>query len=235
MGLFDRFTKEGKFKRHVQRMSDRVAQPEDREGSARFLAEDGSPKAIMGLLSRFDITISGQSKDRAEKEFTYGLLVGLGADVGRPVRAWLARCKDYAYPLRLMLQIEGEQATIETVFEVLDGPAGSDAFESGRRKELLVWLAEHKHPDAIARVTRFLSDFDEDVRYAAAEVLVTQEDDAARPLLLKMLGDPEEESLRLKHRLAVVFSSRGWSVDPGALPAGLPDGFALRGDRIVHA
>ena len=47
-------------------MSDRDAQPEDRENSARFLAEDGSAKALMGLLTRFDMTITGQSKDRTE-------------------------------------------------------------------------------------------------------------------------------------------------------------------------
>ena len=234
MGLFDRFTKEGKFNRHVRRMSDRDAQPEDREASARFLADDASPKAIMGLLTRFDITITGQSKDRAEKEFTLGLLRGLGAETSRPVRAWMAKCKSYAFPLRLMLEVEGDTATVEQVFEVLDGPAGKDAFEPGRRKELLVWLSDHPHPDAMARVGRFLDDFDEEVRYATAEVFVAQEDDAAREPLLKILANPEEESLRLKHRLATVFQSRGWSIAGAELEGKLPDGFAVRGDRIAR-
>ena len=125
MGLFDRFTKEGKFMRHVRRMSDRDAQPEDREASARVLAEDGSPKAVMGLLSRFDIKVTQMMKDKQEKEFAYNLLLNVGKEkVERPIRAHFRKCKDYAWPLKLMVALEGQTAAVEQVYELLEGPVG---------------------------------------------------------------------------------------------------------------
>jgi hypothetical protein len=42
MGLFDLFTHEGRLKRHALRVANRDAQPEDREASWRWLAEDAS-------------------------------------------------------------------------------------------------------------------------------------------------------------------------------------------------
>lgn len=235
MGLFDYFTAEGKLKRHARRMSDRDAQPEDRDASARWLADEGSPKAILALLTRFDMRITQDMKDRAEKQFTFDLLRSLGDDVVTPLRAWLKKCKHYAWPLKLMVETEGEDAAVEVVFSLLDGPVGKASFEPERRKELLIWLAERQHTGVIEAVTPFLDDFDEEVRYAAAECVVKQEDDAGRPLLLAILANPKEESIRLKHRIAGVFKTRGWSVDDAELGGVLPDGFDAVDGRIVGA
>ncbi|MCB9680167.1 MAG: HEAT repeat domain-containing protein [Alphaproteobacteria bacterium] len=232
MGLFDMFTKEGKLKRHVRRMSDLNTQPEDREASARWLVDEGSGKAIMGLLSRFDMNVTQQLKDQAEKAFVYQLLVNMGEAVHRPLDAWLRRCKQYAWPLKLCVELQGEQVAMTAVFALLAGDVGKSSFEPEKRKELLVWLAERKHPEMVEHVAGFLKDFDEEVRYAAAEVLVAQETEAARPALLAVLADPQEDSVRLKHRLAGVFRTRGWSVGDAGLPQ-LPAGFDVRDGRIV--
>lgn len=231
MGFFDFLTKEGKFKTHVRRMSDAYALPEDRETAARALDEDGSPKALLALLTRFDVNISSQIKDQDEKDRLYQLLRRHGAEkLAEPVRAWLRRCRQYAWPLRLLADLEGEDAAAKMVYELLAGDAGKATFEPERRKHLLVWLSEHKHPGALAAVTPFLKDFDEEVRYAAAEVAISQEGDDAREALLARLADPKEESLRMKHRIAQVFRQRAWPV--GDL-ATVPDGFAVRDGVVV--
>jgi hypothetical protein len=233
MGLFDYFTQEGKLKRHARRMSDRDAMPEDREASAHWLAEEGSRAAIAGLLRRFDMSLTQQMKDRTEKELVYRLLLQLGDDVVEPTHTWLKRCKQYAWPLKLLVELEGEAPVVKTVYDVLDGPVGKAAFEPERRRELLVWLGERRDPGVFEHVPRFLSDFDEDVRYAAAEVLIAQEDDAAREPLLAVLADPDEESIRLKHRIAGVFEKRAWRVGEASLEGVLPPDYAVQDGRIA--
>lgn len=233
MGLFDYFTKEGRLRRHVRRMADRDTPPEDREASAQWLAGDGSPEAILGLLSRYDMSLSQQLKDRNEKDATLGLLIGLGDDVIEPARTWLRRCKQIAYPLRLIIELAGEEVAVDAVYERLEIERERGGFSPEIKVDLLVWLADHPHSRAIEVASPFLQDFDEGVRYAAAEVLIAQKDDGARPLLLAALSKPEEDSNRLKHRLCEVFRLRDWSVDGAELTDRLPADFALSGSRIV--
>ena len=97
----------------------------------------------------------------------------------------------------------------------------------------MVWLAEQRHERMLEVVSPFLKDFDEEVRYAAAEVLIHQEDDGTRDALLEMLANPDEESLRLRHRLAHVFRNRGWAVGDTNLAGILPEGLGVQGGRIV--
>ena len=68
MGLFDfMLSPEKKIAKHVRRLTNRDAQPEDREGSAAWLAQHGTPQAILGLLSRFDMQLEHHLKDRSEQ------------------------------------------------------------------------------------------------------------------------------------------------------------------------
>lgn len=231
MGLFDLFTKDGKMTRNVRRMADPYAQPEDRDAAAKWLAEEGSERAIFGLLSRFDMSLSNQLKDRSEKDQVFELLVGLGAKAGAPARGWLQKAKHFVFPLRLVERLEGTEAAIQAALDTLDGPVGRTAFEPERRKEILTWLAEQRHPRIAARVLRFLKDADEDVRYVAVEAILAQEGEEGRSELLDALHAAAADATRLKHRIAQAFAQRGWSVGEAAVA--LPAGFVQRGDRVV--
>jgi hypothetical protein len=235
MGLFDYFTKEGKFKRHVHRMRDRDAPPEDREASAQWLADDGSPRAIVGLLSRFEMNLTQQMKDRAEKEWIYQMLVNMGAKVIEPVQHHLRRNKQFAYPLRLLEEVSGLDAAVQICLELLKVEAERSTFEPELKRALLVWAAERRHPAITANVAPFLSDFDDEVRYAAAEAMLAQESDEARAPMLAVLANPKEDSIRLKHRLCEAFKARGWSVAGVSLAGVLPEAFTVHNDRIVSA
>ena len=208
MGLFDWFSKEGKFKRHLRRASDRDAQPEDREASTMALVEEGSPEAIYAVLKRFDTKLSQQMKDKAEKEWVHDLLLTATDKLDRPLDEWMERCNTFAWPLKLHVARHGEEATCERIFALLDGPVGKAAFEPGKRRELLIWLTEHPHPGAVEAVLPFLDDFQDDVRYAAAEVLFANGQDLpeeARDALFGRLTNPDEESRRLQLRIGEVF------------------------------
>ncbi len=83
----------------------------------------------------------------------------------------------------------------------------------------------------------FLSDFDEGVRYAAAEVLINNpESDAIQQGLLAALGNHDEDSTRFRGRLAEIAEARRWALGDHAshLNDSPPAGFAVRGERLVR-
>ncbi len=238
MGIFDFFLSEEKRIAKEQRnLTNRDKQPEDRDAAARWLADRENPKAIVALLTRFDMNLENQLKDRSEKEFVYGLLVSKGEPAVRPLERHLSRCRQIASPLRLFVDLKGREAAVEKVFELLDIERERDDLNKPEKKvDLLVWLVGHRHPGAIERCSPFLLDFDENVRYAAAEVMIAQQDEAARPALEQALQNPGEESNRLKVRLAEVFQQRGWALDdPEKVAANLTPTFTVRDGRIVAA
>lgn len=233
MGLFDFFTAEGKLKRHARRAADRDIQAEDRDASIRWLAENGSEAAIRGLLGRFEVSLSQQIKDAAEKEYVYQLLVGLGAAVVPPLQEHLRSCKQFALPLRLLEHFEGAEAANGAARELLDAERARSAFYPEKKKHLLVWMAPRADARSAASAAHFLDDFDEDVRYAAAEVLMHHGAADVRALLVGGLARAEEDSNRLKHRVCDFLRGRGWTLDGVDLAGRLPPGFAVEGDRIV--
>jgi len=234
MGLFDYFTKEGKLKRHIQRMSNRDALPEDREASTFFLAEEGSNQSILGLLSRFDMNLTQNLLDSKEKEMVYTTLVQMGEPAKRPLRSWLKQCKQPAVPLRLQEELCGLSDTQDLVLELLAAEIERDDFKPEKKKVLLVWLASRRDPRFIEAATAALTDFDEDVRYRAAEVIIAQESDDGREPLLAALTNPDEESNRVPSRICEVFANRRWSISGADIPR-MPPGFEVNGERIVRA
>ncbi len=235
--MFDLFLSEEKrIGKNQRTLTNRDKQAEDRETAARWLNDNGSPKGIVALLTRFDMNLENQLHDKDEKQLVYGMLASAGEAVTRPLDRHLKRCRQLAMPMRLHIELHGLDATVEKVMELLQIELEKDDFKPRKKHDMLVWLAEHKHPRVIEAVTPFLADFDENVRYSAAEVMLAQGDDAARPALAAALANPEEESNRLRVRLAEAFQQRGWSVDdPDAVAAHLSERFALRGGRVVLA
>lgn len=235
MGLFDIFLSEEKLiAKHARTITNRDAQPEDREASVRFLADKGTERAILGLLARFDMALDHQLKDKGEKDFTFDVLASLGDKAVGPTEAFLRRCKQVAWPLQLHTALTSEARSVALVYELLDAEVKKNDFKPARKKALLLWLTERRHPGAAEAAAPLLKDFDEGVRYAAAEAVIAQNDEAGRAPLLAVLVDPEEESNRLRLRIAEVFAQRRWSVE-GADEERLStlQGYAVHGDRLV--
>lgn len=235
MGVFDFFLSEDKrIARQQRTLTNRDAQAEDREKAARWLADLGSPKALVALLTRFDMQLENGLKDKAEKDFIYKLALGFGETIQRPLERHLEKCRQIALPLRMYLELMGDSAAIEKVFQILEIERKKDDFKPQKKLDLLVWLAERRHPGAVAAASASLEDFDEGVRYAAAEVIIAQSDEAGRPYLERILRSADEESNRLRVRIADVFAQRRWSVEDAAAMH-LPGGFAVRDGRVVQA
>jgi HEAT repeat protein len=234
MGLFDFYlSTEKQIERHTRRITNRDSTPEDREASARWLSDQGTPQALLGLLARFDLSLDHQLKDQSEKEQVYGLLSDHGEEAIEPTKAWLKKAKQLASPLRLLGDLAGKEAQLVMALALLEAEQKRNDFKPEKKKALLVWLADVRDARCIAAAAAFLADFDEGVRYAAAEALIAQKDDATKEPLLHLFSRAEESN-RLLVRVADVFAQRGWKVDE-ALAERLPPGFRVRQGRVIAA
>ncbi|MEN0062110.1 MAG: hypothetical protein AAGA48_08140 [Myxococcota bacterium] len=230
MGIFDIFlSEEQRIAKEQRTLTNRDSQPEDRENSARWLAERDKPKAWVALLTRFDMKLENQLKDRNEKDLVYSLLTQAGAEaLARPLERHLKKCRQVATPLRLHQELMGLDATIAKAYEILDIEREKDDFKPQKKVDILVWLVDYPRPEHVEQTAPLLEDFDENVRCAVIEVLVSTQEDAARPLLEKAMVKPDEESNRLRVRVAQIFQQRGWTVDePEAFGNVLPDGYTV--------
>ena len=89
------------------------AQIEERNASAEWLAENGSPEAIAALLKRFSIRYEHAMKDTEEKLFIYAQLRSIGPNVVGPTKSWIEKTQIFAQPLKLIEEFEGKEATIQ--------------------------------------------------------------------------------------------------------------------------
>lgn len=240
MGFFDFLTggsPEKQVLRQTRRVTNRNAQPEDREAAAYWLADNGSRQAIIGMLGRFDISIENQMKDKKEKEVVFGLLAGLGEAVLEPAQVYVARCKHIAFPMRVILEVGGAEPFLVTALDMLDEEAGKEDYKPDRKRQLLIMLADFQDPRITPSAQRFLSDFDEGVRYAAVEAILAQPTDEGRLALLEALADEEEESNRLRVRVAEAFHARHWSLGEHAerVASNPPNGWRVKGKTLLPA
>src|SRR5262249_10537617 len=121
MGIFDFFlSEEARIQKNQRTLTNRDVQAEDRDKAARWLADQGSPKAIVALLTRFDMNLENQLKDKAEKDFVYGLVAGMGEQALRALERHIEKCRQIALPMRMFVELKGEEAGILKAYEILE-------------------------------------------------------------------------------------------------------------------
>ena len=173
-------------------------------------------------------------KDTSEKEKIYRLLEQLGQRALEPSKEWMRRNVNFAYPLKLVQKIEGDEGCILFLLELL--ALENDDFTPQKKIQILSHLQSHQHAQIIAVLPPYLSDFNEDVRYAVIETLIAQNDDTIREAFLNHIKNPKEVSNRLKHRIATHFIEKSWSVSGAeeGLKEALPVGFTIVDDQIAE-
>lgn len=240
MGLFDFVLPFGSVEKQIQRHGKRVrnmnASLEDREASARWLADNGSPEAIYQMLRRYDQAYEHQMKDLGEKDLIDKLALGLGERAVEPLRAYCLKNKAFARPLAVYERLTGPDGSKALTLEMLAFEKERSELKAAKKREVLVKLADFKDADIPALVMDQLDDFDEGVRYAACEVLIAQDETPEiHTALLAQLANPEEDSNRLRVRLAEVAIQRRWSLGEhaAAVAENPPAGFSVKGSTLV--
>ena len=205
--VFGLFSKEKSLQRTIEKATNKLAQQADRWGALEKLKEDGTDGALLGLCRRFAITSMKGVEDEAEKLWVVDTLVGKGDAALAPLVRYMRSAEQLAFPLRVLERI----ASRDKVLEVVDGLFASEppgyVRMPDRRIDLLRWFSEWKpatDDEVITRLTPYVTDFDENVRFAAIDGMATRDPAKIAPPLIAALVRPEEESGRIKRTIVEV-------------------------------
>jgi HEAT repeat protein len=239
MGLFDLFKGGDKKKERGGRVSpaakwaDRIekrAQNYDRQEAIQALAEMATADAVEALLKRFTFHMDPSITDQEEKDSAFRGILRAGKDAIEPVRAFAAKAESLAWPMKIMHELVDDNEYVEELLRWLSRWDTDYAKFVDPKVQILAELEEYKHSHVREEVERFLEDVDDRARFHAVAALFKQEDAASAPALARTLGD--EESMRVRNRIAEGLASRRWVVpeeERDAARKGLPPGFSLDG------
>jgi hypothetical protein len=240
MGLFDLLSKDKRDERarskNIAQAVNKYAQSLDRMKALQALADDGSDEALYGLLKRFGMMYDKSIEDEQEKEWVFDTLCSKARSALPAVKKYLFAAESISWPLRVLDKIAADvDEEIAVVTEVLERHEPGYERDPTKKIQLLTHLGSLKHGKAAELAAPYLKDMDEGVRYAAAETMMRQKNEAVgREPLLQLFTSDEEESLRLRLKIAEGFADLGWLVQgfrPG-VEKKLPENFTL--DREGH-
>ncbi len=245
MGLLDFFRKSNSSEkkqvspRELARLTrvvgNKLAQDYDRQEAIGILSEMGSAEAVRALLKRFDFNMEPTITDQDEKESAMAGIVAAGDVAIQPIRDYCARAEGVTWPIRILRKIVPEDHVVDEFLELLEQFDTEYVRNPEPKVQLINALEEYPGDEVRLGVEPFLQDVNESVRFVAVGTVFAMEEEAATDALVEALA--EEESLRVKNRIAGGLEQRGWEI-PEALrercAESLPDGFTLNSGRVAR-
>ncbi|MBV9950056.1 MAG: HEAT repeat domain-containing protein [Myxococcales bacterium] len=220
MGLFDLFkggTKgEGKARAKASpaaKWADRVekrVQNYDRQEAIQALSEMGTAEAAEVLLKRFTFHMDPSITDQEEKDSAFRGVLRAGKEAIEPVRNFAAKAESLAWPMKIIQELVEPDEYVEELLRWLSRWDTQYAKFVDPKVQLMTALEERRHPKIREAVEPFLEDVNEPTRFHAVAALLAQEDPAAVPALVQALVD--EESVRVRNRIAEGLLARGWAI-----------------------
>ena len=245
MGILDLFSKQGRTERarasNIKGAVNKYAQSADRFRNLQALRDDGSEEALYGLLRRFGMMYDKTIEDEQEKDWVFEVLAEKGITILPSLKKYMREAESISWPLRLLDKVADRETELAALREILERHEPGYERDPTKKIQLLNHLAGLKDKRVPPLAAPYLADMDEGVRYAAVETLVREKDEAsAAPALLDLFTKPEEESLRIRLRIAEGFAELGWIVPADrreAVLKFLPEAFKLapaKGDGKVE-
>jgi HEAT repeat protein len=242
--VFGLFSKDRALKRAMDKVTNKHAQSVDRFAAMEKIAKDGSEDALHALCCRFSFKYDKTIEDQQEKEFVVNALVDKGRDAIPAVRRYMKTAASLHYPLIVLGRIADKDDVFEIVDEILkDEPPGYTR-DPERRTDVLSWLGEWEEGGAsnqeiVRRILPYLEDFDENVRYMAVDAIGFKPSPEAAEPLVRALVREEEESRRLRQRIAEVLAANQFDLgerksEVAALLETALTGYKMHHDRLVR-
>jgi len=199
--VFGLFSKEKALQKTIERATNKLAQQPDRWAALEKLREDSSEEALFGLCKRWSVTSHKGVEDEQEKNWCVDVLVSKGAAAIPSLVRYMKSADQLSFPLKVLGRIADHDMILKVVDEILaTEPPGYARFPE-KRIDLMKWLAAYKSAsddDILKRLTPYLVDFDENVRFTAIEGLARVAPDRIVGPLIDALVRPEEESGRIR-------------------------------------
>lgn len=205
--VFGLFSKERSLQKTIEKATNKLSQQPDRWGALEKLRDDASDQALYGLCRRFGITSMKGVEDEQEKHWVVDVLVEKGGMALTPLRRYMKTAEQLAFPLRVLERIADHDKVLEVVDEVLKSEPPGYVRMPDRRIDLIKWFTEWKgatDDEVIPRITPYIPDFDENVRFTAIEGLGTKDPKKIAPPLINGLLRTEEESGRIRRTIVEV-------------------------------
>ncbi len=212
---------------------DKMAQNYDRQEAIAELSRIATGAAAEGLLRRFGFTMEPSITDQEEKESAAEGVAAAGEAAIEPIRRYCVRAESLTWPLKILKRIVAEEQMMDELLTLLEQFDTEYVRNSEPKIQLIAALEEYVSDDVRTAVEPYLLDANETARFHAAVTVFAMNDAKSVAPLVNALA--EEESLRVKNRIAVGLVEKAWPVPPElADPCrkGLPPGFVLDGDRV---
>jgi len=221
--------------RWAERAGEKRAQTYDRQEAIQALAEMGTPEAVGPLLKRFTFVIDPSITDQEEKDAAFNGILKAGVEGIPAVRTFAATAESLAWPMKIVRELYAEDAYVEELLLWLSKWDTEYAKFVDPKVQLLVALEDHKHEKIREAVKPFLLDVHEPARFHAVATTFAQESLESLGDLIETLGD--EESFRIRNKIADGFISRGWTIPEerrAETRKSLPSGYTIDSDGYVR-
>lgn len=246
MGLFD-FLSKGKQQqsgapkkvsdkdlvRFTKLVSSKLTQNYDRQEAIEELSKIGTAASATALLKRFEWSMEPSITDQEEKENAMRGIVAAGEAAIDPIRDFCKKAESLTWPLKTLREIVEDEHFLDELLAILDLFDTEYVRNPEPKIQLINMLEEFPTEDVRIAVEPFLTDASEPVRFAAVTTLfAVGKPDSVSALVAAL---EEEESLRVKNRIAQGLSERGWEVPAelhDACSKSLPPEFRLEGPLV---
>ena len=159
-----------------------------------------------------------------------------GEDALGAIREYCQKAESLHWPLRVLKDIVSGEALVDELLGVLDQFDTEYMRNPEPKVQLLERLSDYPTEDVRIAVEPFVGDVNESVRFAAVGTVLAIDNPASAEALVAALDD--EESLRIKNKIAQGLAERGWQVPEELTEAAqqaLPDGFTIRQGKVARS
>ncbi len=224
-----------KIKELLKRAEEKYGDPAARTRALEQLRDSGTPEAISALLHRFTVKTEPGITDGEEREFTLSIITSFGEAAVGPVEQFIRDHDSVAWGVRCLEEIVSEEHVVGTLTAVLDKLASEYSREPDKKVLLINRLAElgKGDPRVPPAVRQFLDDPIDEVRVAALQTLVAQEDKGAGDAIAASLVGAESPRGRAAAASALADLGAPVTEQRDALAAKLPAGYAIDESGVV--
>jgi HEAT repeat protein len=211
----------------------KLSQNYDRQEAIEDLSRMGTAESAAALLKRFGWTMDPSITDHEEKESTVRGIAAAGEDALDPIRQYCRRAESLTWPLKALRQIVAQENLVDELLAILDQFDTEYVRNPEPKVQLIAALQEFPSEEVRIAVEPFLGDMSEPVRFTAADTVFSMDNEVSVVAFVAALE--EEESLRVKNRIAQGLAEKKWTIVDelrDSVVRSLPSDFRLEGDRI---
>jgi hypothetical protein len=192
--------------------------------------------SVPALLKRFDYSLDHGIHDTREKESAMEGILSFGKDALPLVKEHLLKSTRIAWPIKVIQKLADDKITVN----VLESCLFLSDFEFDRDKidknyDILCYLRDFPLEDQGKKLLGFLSTLDERLRFATAEVILSQNSLDLAEKLEPFITDTSAENTRIHQVVMDAFVEKGWPVHLD-LPEGtqVSPGVFMKSDRRLQ-